>query len=158
MGKKGRALREAKAANVTYTFTQAQLLEHDIAVRMAYKKDIMNRVKADADEMDRKRTDEFNAKIHELWDERERKFKTGYLQGDALAMACAMLNITVAVLVEDFRWVPVRNGHRTRLQRFCEGVTERMNKIASDEREDIIRYAESVEKRYGVTFMMEDAE
>lgn len=158
MGKKGDLLRAQKAARVTYTFTREQLMEHDIAVRRAYREDIMARVQADADELDKKRTDELNAKITRLWDDREKRFKTGYEQGDALAVASALMSVAVAELVEGFGWTPVRNGHKTRLQRFCEGVSERLNHLHEQERVDIVLYAEEVERLYGVSFMMEDAE
>ena len=73
-------------------------------------------------------------------------------------MASAMMSVAIAVLVEDFHWTPVRNGHRTKLQRFAEAVTDRMNEIGTNEDLDIIRYADEIDKRYGVNFKMEDEE
>lgn len=158
MGKMGALLRAQKAQKATYTFTAEQLRARDEALKASWKKDVMARVLDDARELDRQRMEEFTKRSNELWAERERRFKTGYQQGDVLAMASALMSITVAVLVEDFHWTPVRNGHRTKLQRFCEGVIERMNVIGQDENLDIMRYSDEIDKKYGVSFLMEDAE
>ena len=158
MGKKGDLLRAQKAQRVTYTFTAEQLRQHDEAVVSEYRKTIMDRVRADAAELDRQRMAEFTRRSEELWAEREKRFKTGYLQGDTMAMASSMMPVAIKILVEEFRWTPVRNGHRTRLQRFAEGVIEEMNRIGHDENLDIMRYADEVEDKYGVCFKLEDAE
>ena len=73
-----------------------------------------------------------------------------------MAMASAMMTTAIAVLVEDFGWTPVRNGHRTRLKRFAERVVEEMTRIGQDENLDIMRYADEVDEKYGVSFNLED--
>jgi vacuolar-type H+-ATPase subunit H len=165
MGRKGDLLRQLKAERVTYSFTAEQLREHDRQVIDAYKKQAdqhMRKVWKEYDdrqrEMEKKRDKEFSDRVNALWSEREKRFKTGYQQTDTMAMASALLTITVKVLVEDFGWVPIRNGHRTRLRRFAERVCEEITRIGTDENLDIMRYADEIDQKYGVSFMMEDDE
>lgn len=161
MGKKGDLLRAMKAQRVTYTFTREQLMQHDEAVKAEYRKTMMERVRDEADAFDQERDAEFTEKINRLWNEREQRFKTGYLRGDVMAMASAMMAVAIRVLVEDFGWPPVplvRRGHRTRLERFAERVVEEMTRIGQDETLDIMRYADEVDEMYGVSFNLEDDE
>ena len=155
-GKKGDLLRAEKAKRATYTFSAQQLREHDEAVKREYSKSIVERTKAELERYERDREEEFNKRIEEVWAERERRFKTGHQQGDTMAMASAMMSVTIPVLVENFGWKPIVPGHKTRLQRFCELVIEEMNRIGHDENLDIMRYADEVDKNYGVKFMMDD--
>ena len=158
MGRKGDLLRAAKAQASTYTFTRAQLEAHDEAVKAEYRKSIMERVKAEAAEIDRQRDERFREKAEALWAERRDEFQTGSEMGDLQTAVAWMLAVSVRVLVERFGWVPIRNGHRTRLRRFAEGVLEELEKIQTDEKKDIIWYARETEDKYGVRFLTKDAE
>ena len=68
MGKKGDALRAAKAQSATYTFTRAQLEEHDRKVKEAYKE----RVRAECKEELKARIEQHQQDIDRHIDE-ERK-------------------------------------------------------------------------------------
>ncbi len=158
MGRKGDLLRAAKAQSVKYTFTRQQLEEHDAAVKAEYRKTIMERVKSEAAEIDRQRDERFREKAEALWAERLAEFQTGTELGDLQTAVAWMLAVSVRVLVERFGWVPIRNGHRTRLRRFAEGVLEELDAIQADEKKDIIWYARKTEDEYGVRFLTKDAE
>ena len=158
MGKKGDLLRAAKAQSVKYTFTRQQLEEHDEAVKAEYRKTIMERVKAEAAEIDRQRDERFREKAEALWAERRAEFQTGSEMGDMQTAVAWMLAVSVRVLVERFGWTPIRNGHHTRLRRFAEGVLEELDAIQADEKKDIIWYARKTEEKYGVRFLTKDAE
>ena len=73
-----------------------------------------------------------------------------------MALASAMMSAAVVVLVENFGWKPVPDkprGRKTRLQRFCETVIVEMNRAGEM---NLMRYADEVDKKYGVAFGLED--
>ena len=70
MGKMGALLRAQKAQQATYTFTAEQLRARDEALKAEWKKTAFERVLEDARELDRKRMEEMNSRITELWAER----------------------------------------------------------------------------------------
>lgn len=157
MGRKGDLLRAAKAQASTYTFTRAQLEAHDEAVKAEYRKTIMQRVKAEAEEIDRQRNERFREKAEAMWAERRAEFQTGSELGDMQTAVAWMLSVSVRVLVERFGWVPVRNERKVRLRRFADAVLEELEKV-QDEMQDIVWYARETERLYGVRFLTKDAE
>lgn len=159
MGRKGDLLREQKTKRVVYTFTAEQLRARDEAMKAAWRKDAAARMTDHARELEEKIERDVRQRTNELWNDREARFRTGYRMGDALAMASAMMSVTIKVLIEDFKWKPIPDrprGRKTRIQRFAEAVTEEMNRISTDDDIDIIRFASEIEDKYGVSFMMED--
>ena len=95
MGKKGDALRAAKAQRATYTFTAAQLEEHDRQVRMRT--------------LERKK-DELRAYAREVLDrdfEERQKLLTGDTTTVTLNVFSMLISISCKVLVEHFGWKPI---------------------------------------------------
>ena len=69
MGKKGDALRAAKVQSTTYTFTRAQLEEHDRKVLEAYKE----RVRDECREQLKARLEEYRKEMDQHIDEEWKK-------------------------------------------------------------------------------------
>lgn len=147
MGKKGDALRALKAQTKTYTFTQAQLEEHDRQVRMAAVERKRQELKDYAKGVI---TEEFNA--------REKLLEGS--EGDVvLKVFSLVISAPCRVLVKDFGWVPVgekSNNSRNRLCRFATAVQREIENIMNDEMLDIRRYAKMVYDETGVMFSAEE--
>ena len=95
MGKKGDLLRAQKAQSRTYTFTQAQLDEHDRQVRMAT--------------LDRKK-EELKAYARDVLDkdfEERNKLLCGNVEDVTLNVFSMLISISCKVLVEHFGWKPI---------------------------------------------------
>lgn len=145
MGKKGDALRAAKAQRATYTFTAAQLEAHDKEVRMRT--------------LERKK-DELKAYAREVLD-RDFEERTKLLTGDAtdvtLNVFSMLISISCKVLVEHFGWKPIwrHSTSRNRLSRFVLAVQQETEALLNDELLDIRKYAREA---YDVTGVMFEAD
>ena len=159
MGKKGDLLRAQKAQRVTYTFTAEQLQEHDRQVRDAYKKQADQHMRKLWDEYDRKQREEFDAHIHELWNERMKEFNEGMPEDKITVMLSYLLSISARVLIEQFGWTPVE-GHRytrrNRIVRFSNAVVDEIMKITANKMIGIQEYTAETYRLYGVRFLAED--
>lgn len=145
MGKKGDALRAAKAQRATYTFTAAQLEAHDKEVRMRT--------------LERKK-DELKAYAREVLD-KDFEERTKLLTGDAtdvtLNVFSMLISISCKVLVEHFGWKPIwkHSTSRNRLSRFVLAVQQETEALLNDELLDIRKYAREA---YDVTGVMFEAD
>lgn len=159
MGKNGKALREAKAQRVTYTFTREQLEEHDRQVKEAYKKQADRRMQQIWHDYDVKQRKDFDEHVNTLWEQRRKEFNSGVKDDDMHTLLSYLLAISARVLIERFGWTPIE-GHRytrrNRIVRFCEGVIEELDMIRSDEKMDAIQYSNETYRKYGVKFAMQE--
>lgn len=142
MGKKGDLLRAQKAQRATYTFTAAQLEEHDRQVRMAT--------------LDRKKEELRNyARSYLDHDFAERqKLLEGSAEDVTATVFSMLISISCRVLVERFSWTPIwkhTNG-RNRLVRFVNAVQEEAERLINDELLDIRKYAAETYEITGVKF------
>ena len=141
MGKKGDALRAAKAARVTRTFTEEQLREHDRQVEIAYKERYDKILRKEFEEYDRKQKEDFDAHATELWQE-----SAVTLMSYFFAMACR-------IMVEEFGWpVPHSNRKDLRLVRYGEALANEMNRVTNVENQALKDYAEETKRLYGIEF------
>lgn len=148
-------LRAMKAQKSTYTFTRQQLEEHDRAVKIEYGKQLKEKVKKEAAEIDKKREADLMAKVKEVWDQRAAEFASGKAQDDVMAMLSYMMAVTAKVLIEEFGWTPVE-GHRftkrNRIVRYASAVEREFEKIATDDDLGIVEYSQEVYELYGIKF------
>ena len=154
MGKKGDLLRAMKKKRATYTFTAAQLEEHDRQVRMA----AIERKKEDLKKYAKQ-------VISDDFAEREKIFS-----GDAVDVTMTVFSMLIAiscrVLVERFGWKPAPmrkeegqgGDRRYKLTQFAYYVMDEVDKLTADEFLDIRKYAEESYQLTGVKFEAEDIE
>ena len=148
MGKKGELLRQQKAQRATYTFTAAQLEEHDRQVRMA----TLDRKKQELKDYARGVLDQDFAERQRL------------LTGDAVDVTATvfsmLISISCRVLVERFGWKPIwkHSTRRNRLSRFVTAVQEEAERLINDEMLDIRKYAAEAWDITGVRFEASDEE
>ena len=146
MGKKGDLLRAQKAQRTTYTFTAAQLEEHDRQVRQAL--------------MERKK-DELRTYARTVLDadfaERQ-KLLEGSAEDVTVTVFSMLISISCRVLVERFGWKPVwkHTSSRSRLVRFVNAVQEEAERLVNDELLDIRKYAAEAWEITGVKFEATD--
>lgn len=150
MGKRGQALREAKAHSASYTFTRAQLEEHDRKVQEAYKE----RVRVDCEERLRMQAEEYRKEIDkhidEEWEKREALIHEENGISELLSL---LLCVSARILIEDFGWKPIRKvDHRNKTVRFAEKFADTITDICTDETKDIRTYCDETYELYGVTF------
>lgn len=142
MGKNGALLRQQKAQRATYTFTAAQLEEHDRQVRLMT--------------IDRKR-EELKAYAHDVL-QKDFAERQAMLQGPpedvTVNVFSLLISVSCRVLVEEFHWTPIwkHSTNRNRLHRFACAVRDEIERIVNDERVDIRSYAEEVYDITGVKF------
>ncbi|MBR2532512.1 MAG: hypothetical protein IKE56_07610 [Lachnospiraceae bacterium] len=142
MGKKGDLLRAQKAQRTTYTFTAAQLEEHDRQVRAAT--------------LERKK-EELRAYARGVLDQdfaERQKLLEGSATDVTATVFSMLISISCRVLVERFNWTPIwkhTNG-RNRLVRFVNAVQEEAERLINDELLDIRKYAAETYEITGVKF------
>lgn len=162
MGKNGDALRKRKMQTSTYTFTRAQLEEHDQLVIKARIESIRADLYAQMEKDFAERTEEANRAIEEEWKKREEMFKSDDSSYGFFQMISLLLAVSSKVLVEKFGWAPLPKDHyyncRYRLIRFCGAIAEEINGICNDEIKDILRYCDEVYDLYGVRFKLSEEE
>lgn len=124
MGKNGKAMRERKA-QVTYSYTAAQLAEMKKQAVMEAKREII--------------------------EEADARLGISAIT-DSLAL---MLAIPVTVLCRDFGWKPIGEKHdgRSRLSRFIDAVIGEADKVLYSQ--DIKGYCDQCGELYGVKFKSE---
>lgn len=154
MGRSGDLLRQQKKMRTIYQFTAQQLQDHDDHLRAEWKKDIMDRVYAEAAQIDKKREEEMIRKVNEVWDRRNEEFKTGFPEEDFANYMRYLFSLPCRVLVEQFGWKPrLHSGaKKTKLQRFAEAMSAELNKICNDPNLGFIEYANQTDMLYGFHF------
>lgn len=155
MGKKGDALRAAKAESAKYTFTAKQLEDHDRTVRKLYGEKMRS-------EWEKKIAEELEKAmetVEEDFKERE-KMLTGNAEDVTLNVFSMLISISCKVLVRDFGWPPIykHSTGRQRLARFITAVQQEVETILNREDVDIRRYAEEAYELTGVKLEAEDDE
>ena len=140
MGRKGDALRAAKKQQATYTFTAAQLSEHDRQV---------------SDFAVQRRKDEINEDVRKEWESRAREFASADMNENFMNAVAYMFAIPCRVLIEQFGWKPVRyaNCPQTRTERLAVAMIEELNRITESEKKDIRTYARETFDKYGLKFV-----
>lgn len=140
MGRKGDALRAAKKQAAVYTFTAAQLLEHDRQV---------------ADQAVERRKDEINEDVRKEWQQRAEEFATQDMNENFMNAVAYMFAIPCRVLIEHFGWKPIRyaNCPQTKTERLAVAMIEELNRIVEDEKKDIRTYARETFDMYGLKFV-----
>lgn len=154
MSKRAELRRKAReeSRQAIYTFTAAQLEERDRAQRKAMfqlaKKTIeqeMIRQKQDMLEDAKKQFKNFRDEF--ITEDDAENFVTMFLY--ATSMACR-------VLIEHFRWKPVREDRRmTRTEKFADLMVDELGKLAEDNGMSIYEYVEETYDLYGVKFKRE---
>lgn len=153
MGKKGDLLRALKEQNTTYTFTKAQLMEHDKQV----KRDILLKAKEDLEAEARRQADAY---VQHEWSEREKLFVENHPMDNVMTMMSLLLAVSSRVLIERFHWKPIpKDGvydRRNRTMRFADYIVDELDKITRDVDADIRRYCEETYDLYGVKYTFID--
>lgn len=153
MGKKGDLLRAMKAQQTTYTFTKAQLMEHDKKV----KHDILMRAKDDLEAEARRQADAY---VQREWGEREKLFVQNHPMDNVMTMMSLLLAVSSRVLIERFHWKPIpKDGdydRRNRTVQFADYIVDELDKITRDVDADIRRYCEETYDLYGVKYTFVD--
>lgn len=157
MGKKGDALRAAKARNATYTFTRAQLEEHDRKVLEAYKE----RVRDDCREQLKVRMEQHKQEIDRHIDEEWKKRMELFAAEDGTNLTellSLILCVSSRILIEKFRWKPIPKDagfdRRNRTMRFSQYFADEITDICTDEKKDIRQYCDETYELYGVKYTM----
>ena len=140
MGKNGALMRAAKAQNTTYTFTRAQLEEHDRQVRQAAIERKMKDLKEYAHEVI---TNDFNE---------QRKLFDADAEEAKIVVFSMLVSISCRVLVERFGWEPADDDstEENRLIQFALAVQEEAQGLLDDELLQIRKYAEEAWEITGV--------
>ena len=147
MGKKGDLLRAAKNQNTTYTFTKAQLEDHDRQVRDEYIKKIDALVKKRAREADQAREAELREHVNALW-----KFNGKELLAYHMAISCR-------VLIEQFGWTPPRaRGRNTKIMKYAAALAEETDKIMYTDSTTLREYVDETDRLYGINFRSHEVE
>lgn len=165
MGRRFDAEKAKRRLNARYniggqTVTNAALLQQRQADIDAYKQDLQGRMKAEADKIARENYERDQQRIREYWHEFEQQFASDDSDQNFYNLLSYMLAVCSRVLIERFGWKPVRyaNCRKTKTELFAEYVAEEIAALEADETKDIRKYAEDVEKQYGVRFRMTEAE
>ena len=156
MGKKGAAMRAAKMQNTTYTFTAAQLEEHDKMILREFRQRVVDDVQKQADEIFAEREKAAMQAAVAEWEKREKAFSENHPNDNAVSCVSLLMATTARVLVERFGWKPIpKDGNydrRNRLVQFCEAVTDEVYKITDPDNADILGYCDETYDLYGVRF------
>ncbi len=145
MGKKGDLLRAQKAQTKVYTFTAAQLEEHDKFII----KEHSEKLKAAAHDA-----------VQEEWDKREQIFDKENFSGNFMTLISMLLAVSSRVLVEKFGWTPISKDRyfnkNMKLAKFGDAIVDEINAICMDEQADIRNYVDETYDLYGVRFIQEE--
>lgn len=151
MGRKGDALRAAKMARVTRTFTEEQLRLHDQQVKreaiLMYQQELKRHT--------REQYNELNDRIRVEWEQRAKEFASDDLNNNFMNAVAYMFAIPCRVLIEQFGWKPVRyaNCPQTRTEKLAVAMIEELNRITENEKKDIRTYARETFDKYGLKFV-----
>lgn len=163
MGKSGEMLRWMKEQKKTYTFTRAQLEEHDRVVRM-------NAIQAKKDDLKKYTIEEAQKAYLEKQEELIKDFKqrqellTGDTETITLNIFSLLVSVPCRVLVKDFGWKPALmrkdedqgGDRRYKLTQFAYCIQREIEDLLNDEKKDIRRYAENVFEETGIMFNPEE--
>lgn len=142
MGKKGDALRAAKAARVTRTFTEEQLRARDQQIIKDYMERHELLLQKERDDKERERIEHFTEHATELW------------QDNALTLISYFYAMACRVLVEEFGWpVPHSNRQNLRLIRYGEALANEIERVTHTEKKALKDYAEETKELYGIEFI-----
>lgn len=161
MGKKGDLLRAAKKQSAHYTFTGAELEAHDAAVRAAYRKDLVGRLKEEARIASAEYEEDVKQRIRDHWDGIAREFYTPDEQENTNNMISYLLAISSRVLIEKFHWKPAPKDYydrRNRTVQFAEAVVAELERVTQSENMDIRAYSEETYELYGVKYRNAEVE
>lgn len=162
MGKKGKALREAKSQRVTYTFTKEELAARDRQLLKEHEENLRAKTAAAVEKEWSDREARFKEVIEAEWQKREDLFNSNDPDNNLIEFTRLAFMIPLRLLVEWFGWQPARptkkgipNGrfNITRLHDLC-AIT--INEIARDELKDIRKYSDEAEKITGVDFRLRE--
>lgn len=159
MGKKGDALRALKAQSATYTFTRAQLEEHDRVILESYKERVREDCKRELDAQIAEHQKTIDKYINEEWKRREAIFseQDGTNLSELLSL---LLCVSSRILIEKFHWKPIpKDGVcdlRNRTVKFSQYFANTINDICTDQNKDIRKYCEETYELYGIKYQMED--
>jgi hypothetical protein len=159
MGKNGDALRAAKAQRLI-TFTREQLEAHDQTVRSAYAAQIKKVIEDDFRQKMAENKAAFDEYAKAEWKHREELFG-GTHNENLLTVLQLLLAAPSRVLIEHFGFPPVpkrKKIGRNRTADFAELLAEEVSKITQDETRDIRDYCDEVYEKYGVKYILEEAE
>ena len=135
MSKSGFPLRQKKDQKSTYTFTHAQLKEHDAAVIANYAKS--------REDYDRHEEAKSQAHIDKAWEE------------NASAVMRFWLSVSCRILIEEFGWKPPRaKGRNTNIMRYADILIDHVNSISHTKR-GFSDYAAETNRLYGIEFGLE---
>lgn len=155
MGKKGEALRAAKAKQTVYTFTREQLDARDRQLLVTYR----TRVKKETDAYIAGEKKRIWEEIEKEWAERERLFHDNDGTGGILTVVGLLEAVSCRILIEHFGWPPIRRvTRRSRTIRFCDLMVDEVNRIMQDVNVDIRRYNREVYEKYEIRFEAKEAE
>lgn len=161
MGKKGDLLRQQKKENTKYTFTAAQLEEHDRFILQQKKQEILEDCRKKMDEQYEEQKIELENMVRAEWDARAREFSTPDRESDFFNLLQYTLAVPARVLIEKFKWKPIpKDGtydRRNHMTKFGECIIDEINKIQHDEMGDIRAYCAETYELYGVKFERGDA-
>ena len=96
--------------------------------------------------------------LEKEWKHREELLSFGDEHERILSVLSLLMSVPARILVDKFHWLPVRdeNDRRSKLLQFSEAVVAEVNRICSDERADIERYAAETYEKCGVKYTVED--
>lgn len=140
MGRSGALLRARKDESVTYTFTKAQLREHD------------RQVANDAIESRK-------AELKRVVDENVKKVTEEYHEGDKIDVYKVLsygLCLSCKVLIECFGWIPPKRSGSNQLKiiRFIKAIEQELDNI--EQYSDLKTYCKAIRQRYDVGFITEE--
>ena len=143
MGRSGDRIRMAKDQKTTYTFTKAQLEEHDRQVFREKWKQYENLTKKEAAEIDLKREEELRNHVNKTWDD------------NAINLLQYTMAISCRVLIEQFGWKPIPKtlrGPEMRIQKFANALAAEIDQIYRVDRINMQQYSEETKKLYNLSF------
>lgn len=140
MGRSGALLRARKDESVTYTFTKAQLREHD------------RQVANDAIESRK-------AELKRIVDENAKKLTEEYHENDKIDVYKVLsygLCLSCKVLIEQFGWTSAKRSgsDHLRIVRFIKALEQELDEI--EQYSDLKTYCEKIRARYDVGFVTEE--
>lgn len=149
MGKKGQALRAAKAQK-TISFTWQELEEHDAKVR----REFLSLGEKQLDKINIQKQKEIMEELDADWERKAKIFCTGDKREDTEAIFRNLMFLSAQILIEDFGWVvPKRQLKTSKILRFVSAMNERINDISRDDSKDLLLCNEIFTDKYGIEFL-----
>lgn len=161
MGKSGDLLRKKKADNVKYTYTKAQMEEHDKKVRHDFEKIVMQKAKQHCDDYIAQYKAQVEKAIDEEWQSRYDEFRDQDAETDFNNWMRYFVTIGIRILVEEFKYpLPPSsiNDRRYKIGRWVDRFFSIMQEISTTEELDIRTYAKETADKYGYSFELAEEE